>query len=215
MFRTSKMTRMLAVGLLAVGLVGGSACSSDDSEDGTDRTTTSVDDGTDVTTGTEESSEATDTETTDPNDPEDTGPSDDPQDYIDKLAADISAGAVASQEQGECIGERWVDVIGFDAIGAAGMSPSEFSNLDTESYQKLGLSDADAESMYDAFEGCGIAVADSIRAAFGEGLSATQQSCIDDELTDELVKDLYITNLLEGNDPSDGRTDALEACATQ
>lgn len=217
MFHSPKPARILTIALFIVAMVGSAACSSDGSEgNGGKTTTTAVGEGSAVTTGTEVGDEVTEPDAADPADPadpSDPGPSDDPQDYIDEFAVDISGGEVATKEQGECIGERWVEVVGFDAISAAGVSPSEFSNIDAESYKKLGLSDDDADSLYAAFADCGLDVLDSIRSSFGGDLSPTQQSCIDDTLTEELVKDLFTTNLLEGNDASTEDADALAACA--
>lgn len=214
MIAPSKLTRLLAIGLLAASAIAGAACSSDGS-DGSSKTSASTTVAGDAaaTTTTPVASQVTGPDGSDTTDPTDAGPSEDPQDYVDQLAADISEGAVATKEQGECIGERWVEVIGFDALSAAGVSPAQFSNLDAQSFEQLDLSEADASSLYDAFDDCDLDVVKSIRSTFGQGLSATQQACIDDLLTDDLVRDLFVTNLVAGNEQSAGRTEALEACA--
>ena len=221
MFGPSKLTRALAIGLLTAGLVGGAACSSDGSDSGSDKTTTtekngdggvttSIEPGTD-TSGPDEIGPS-DPGTDDPTDPEAEGPSDDVQDYIDQFAASISADGFASPEQGTCMGEAWIDLIGFEAITATGMSPSEFGDLDTEGYAKLDLGDTEAGVLYDTFDTCGIDVVKAIRDSGSTGATPEQRACIDEVLTEDAVRFLFEQGILRNNEEASTVLDQTQAC---
>lgn len=211
MFRSSKMTRTLAAGLLAVGLVGGAACSSDDSEGGAEKTTTTIE--TDTTTDTGDTgSDTSSPGDVDPTEPGSEGPSDNEQDYIDGLAEAISDGTLITAEQGTCLGESWVDMIGFDTITATGMSPSQFANLETAGYDELDLSDAEAGALYDAFGSCDIDVAETIRSGFQQGATPEQQACLDGALTEEAVKGVFTQGLMGGSEDTDAIQTAVNDC---
>ncbi|MEO6987416.1 MAG: hypothetical protein ABI239_02085 [Aquihabitans sp.] len=200
MFRSSKMAHTLAVGLLAVGLVGGAACSSDGSDDaGSNRDTTTM---------------VASDETTVPEAdvPAPTGATDDPQDYIDELTAAVSSDGIATPDQGQCIGRSWVETIGFDAIVAADVSPVAFGTLDTESYLELGLSNEQAGEIYGAFEGCGLDFPGIFRElSTSPDLSDEQQACVNDALNDEAVQGAFIKGLVEVDGDQELQTVFAEA----
>lgn len=214
MFGPTKLTRALAIGLLAAGLVGGAACSSDDSEGGADKTTTTVERDGGATTSTEVGSETTAPDDQDPGttDPGADGPSDDVQDYIDQFATSISTEDFATVDQGTCMGEAWTDLIGFDAISATGMSPSQFGDLDTESYEKLDLSDDEAGALFDTFDTCGIDVVKEIRDSGSANATPEQRTCIDGVLTEDGVRFLFEQGILRNNDAASDILDQTQAC---
>lgn len=219
MFGPSKLTRALAIGLLTAGLLGGAACSSDGSEGGSDKTTTTgkatSGGSTTTTTGADsETSEPDDIGPSDPGaeDPGAEGPSDEVQDYIDQFAKSISADGFASLDQGTCMAEAWVDLIGFEAITDTGMSPSQFGDLDTEGYQKLDLGDTEAGALYDTFDTCGIDVVKAIRESGSTGATPEQRACIDEVLTEDSVRFLFEQGILRNNEEAATILDQTQAC---
>lgn len=202
MFRSPKFTRSLAVGLIALGLVGGAACSSDGSDSGKAKSTTTVATGK-ADGGTTVSSQPTDANAGDTTTPA-AGPSDDKQDYVDALTAAVSSDDVATPEQGTCIANAWIDQIGFDAIVGAGMSPRQFGDLDNAAFMKLDLTEGEAGQVYDAFDTCGFDFP-AVYRTFATPPDATpaQKACVDDALSNEAVRSAFVKGLVEAKGDAD------------
>lgn len=213
MFRSSKMARTMVIGLLAAGLMGGVACSSDDSDSSDTKTTTTV--AGDDTTASGTDTDAMELDEVDPAEPGLTGASDDPQDYIDELTTAVSSEGIATAEQGRCIGESWIDVIGFDAIVAADISPAAFGNLDTESFLSLELSSDEGGEIFDAFKKCGLDFPGIFRElSMSPELTDAQQACIADALNDDAVRAAFVKGLVEveGDQELESIFEEVQAC---
>lgn len=176
-------------------------------------TTTSGDDvsttttGDDVTTTTEEDV----TTTTDGE------PSSDPQDYVDALVANIEGDTGAESfgpGQVECVAGNFVDVIGIEALQAAGISPEEFAEGDGSDFPpEVGVDEAKANELFDQFDACEvdlIEVFSKIFAAEGEELTAEQQACLEDVFTEENLRASFVADYL-GEELED---DPLEEAGT-
>lgn len=223
MFGPSKMTRTLAIALLAIGLAGGSACSSDGSEGGSDKTTTTTENGkadnsTEASVGSETSQPVEpDPDGIDPTEGESEGASENEQDYVDELSAAISSDGIATVEQGQCIGTSWIELIGFDAIVAVDMSPSEFGNLDNERYVALDLGGDVAGQIYDTFEDCDLDFPGIFRElSTPPDATDAEKACVAEVLSDDAMRTVFIESLIEtgGDEDFDPVFEEVEACFT-
>lgn len=135
------------------------------------------------------------------------------QDYIDAIAEDFSGGGPFSRDEGECIGAGWVDAIGFDAIVDAGISPEEFATGSEEDLDALGIDEEVATGLYDAFGDCGIELREIFLEDSGVDPSPSEQSCLDDVLTDENLRESFVAEFSGeslDDDPFEEAMDCIE-----
>lgn len=222
----TRSRRLLAAGTLALLLTAATAaCGGDGGDEGGTDTTTStrVDETTttastttedDVTTTTEdEVTTTTEDEVTSTTDGE---PSGDPQDYVDALVATIDGAGEEFFEPGqvECLAESFVDVIGVDALEAAGISPDELAEGTASTFPpELGLDEAEANELYDQFGACEIDLVEQFSKIFAAGrdLTAEEQACLEGVGTDENLRASFVADVL-GEELEDDPLDAITTC---
>lgn len=209
--------------LLAVGSV---ACGADgESDDATDESTTTTSGGDastttttrdDVTTTTRD--DVTTTTGDDVTTTTDGEPSGDAQDYVDALVATIEGNEgeeVFEPGQVECLVGNFVDVIGVEALQAAGVSPEEFAQGNGSDFPpELGVDEAKANELYDQFAACEVDLVEVFTKAFSSGggeVTAEQQACIDDVFTEANLRASFVADYL-GEDLADDPLDEAGDC---
>ena len=123
---------LLVSGIAACGASGGDDAGSDD------KATTTVASGGGTTTADDDESDD-DVTTTEADDDDDGGDDDgsasgSEQDYVDALVSTFDEeeeGEVFSQDQVQCLAERWVGEIGVDRFQDAGISPADIADDDS------------------------------------------------------------------------------------
>ena len=220
---------LLTVGTVACGDSGGSEGATD-----TTTTTTRVDKTTTTASTTTTEGEATTTteagvttttedETTTTTEARVTTttngePSGDAQDYVDALVATIEGDEgeeVFEPGQVECLAGNFVDVIGVEALQAAGVSPEEFAQGNGSNFPpELGVDEAKANELYDQFAACEVDLVEVFTKAFSSGrgeATAEQRACLDEVLTDENLRASFVADYL-GEDLADDPLEAAGVC---
>lgn len=168
--------RLLCVAVLTAAFLGGTACSSDGSEDGGSSTTASTGEAT-TTTTTTTSAPASE------------------QEYIDGFIVGVTKSGLVTPEQGQCIATTWTELIGADALVDAGVTPEQYGTIDPEAFGRLALSGADADALFDRLEPCGFDIVELLRKPANPDVTAAQQTCVDDVLTPEAVREAFTAGL--------------------
>lgn len=203
-------TRTLAVLLLVVSL---GACSSNGSDEAASTTTTEAGSASSTTTEPDaETTTTTDDTTTTTGSAETTttqggagGGSED--DYNDALATGLSAEAddselVVTPDQAECVAPLWVDIVTVDTLRAENVAPADLEDPDF-SYTGLGLSVDQGTEMIDGAVACDVDLYGQFRAFLAEDLDAAQAACLDDGLSDELLRSFLAESITVEELPAD------------
>jgi hypothetical protein len=223
--------RPIAIALVSLALLAGAAaCGSEDGSEGADPTTTTTAeratttdgepdpvDGTTTTTAEEDGDDPVDGTTTTEDVTDDDAGDADRQAYVDALKGWLGedSGEVLQEDQVDCVSEGFVDVLGVDELKGAGINPEELAESDgTEFPDELGIDEDKANEMFDIFGACDIDFASIFKDLFRAGgeLTAEQESCIDDLLTDENLRRSLVAEIL-GEDLADDPLDDIDACA--
>ncbi|HEX2576688.1 MAG TPA: hypothetical protein VHK88_10100 [Aquihabitans sp.] len=161
----------------------GEGTSEEDTEDGDTTTTASEEDG-DETSTTEGGGSG----------------SADRQAYVDALTAALTSDGEGLFEPAQmaCLGEAFVDTIGVEELQAADISPEQFAEQDGESLEPLGLTEDDANELYDQYATCEI----DLQSAFNTFLTSDgqvtpeQQACVDRYATDDSFRRSFVADIL-------------------
>lgn len=125
-------------------------------------------------------------------------PSGDKQDYIDAVVEVLGTDGAIPADKGECIASAWIDIIGFDAIVAAAITPEQFGNVDNASVAKLGISSDAAKKIYDSFDGCGVDFPAVFRARITPpDATPEQKACITDVLKVDVMWKAFVASFTE------------------
>ncbi|QXC61885.1 hypothetical protein KSP35_03380 [Aquihabitans sp. G128] len=218
---TTQPRRLLAgLALAALLATGAAACSSDGSDGAAKTTTTKPDKAATASTTTVDG----DTETTTTIGSDDSGPSttvaDDGdrsrQAYVDAFTESFdSSGEILSKDKSECVADKFIDVIGFDKITDAGLTPQQFAAGNGDDFPKsLGIDEDKAGELYDQFEACDVNLADTFIKAFsteGQAIDAKTEACLRKAVTDEALRASFIASFL-GDDDDVDPLDGASAC---
>jgi hypothetical protein len=204
--------RLLAATTIALVLVGATAaCGSEGSDGSADKTTTSADKATtdDGDTSTTSASGDGPTTTVDNGDRS-------RQAYIDAFVEGFdSDGETFSKENAECVGDHFIDVIGFDKIKSSELTPAEFGAGNGDDFpETLGIDEDKASELYDQFEACDIDLAAAFVKAYGATgtpLDADAEACLEKAITDEALRTSFVNGFLGKDDTADP-LDAASAC---
>ncbi|CAN5208169.1 hypothetical protein BH20ACT3_BH20ACT3_10870 [soil metagenome] len=153
------------------------------------------------------------TETTDSTEP--SGDVGERQDYVDAISASITEQDLVPPDQGDCLGEGWVDTIGFDRIVDAGITPEQFGGGSGDQLAALELGEPEAQALYDQLGDCDIDLRQVFLDLFdasGE-LNDDQRQCVDDQLTDERLRASFVADCLgedDAEDPLEATTECFE-----
>jgi hypothetical protein len=127
--------------------------------------------------------------------------SDEGQEYVDAIVASSDESDL-SEEENECFARAFVDAVGVDQLQDA-VSPAEIRDNPESSPEELGISlDQDqADALWEDVIDCM-----DVRAAFVEGLTADRDlsaetiDCLEEAIDDDLLKRVFVTSLIEGED---------------
>lgn len=161
-------------------------------------------DGPTETTG--DDSETTEPPTgDDPAEPGTQGEVGDRQDYVDAIAGSLTEEGFLTNEQGECLGEGWIDTIGFDRIVDAGITPDQFAGGSGDQLEDLDLGEPEANELYDQFGDCDIDLAQVFLDLFDaeESLDEEQRACVEESLTDDALRASFVADFTGEDDVED------------
>lgn len=127
--------------------------------------------------------------------------SDEGQEYVDAIVASNEESELTDEEN-ECFARAFVDAVGVNQLQDA-VSPDEIRDNPQSSPEELGITlDGDqADAFWDDVNDCM-----DVRAAFVEGLTAGENlsdetvDCIRGAFDDDLLKRVFLTSLMEGED---------------
>ncbi|CAN5560955.1 hypothetical protein BH10ACT1_BH10ACT1_04840 [soil metagenome] len=188
----------LTLGLCALALVAGLAgCSGSESDGATSSSTTRV-----AAAGASTTTTA----------PASTGPVGDEASYTSSLATGLASGGDGGELQvtdGEaaCVAPKWVATIGVDALVAKGVAADAMADPNF-SFPDLDLSEEQAGPMVDAFTGCGVDIFVQFRKVLTTGLTATQATCVDGEISDADVR-AFLSESLRSADAGEAVTQKI------
>jgi hypothetical protein len=127
--------------------------------------------------------------------------SDEGKEYVDAIVAS-NQDSELTDEENECFARAFVDAVGVDQLQEA-VSPDEIRDNPESSPAEFGitLEEGKADAFWEDVNQCM-----DVRAAFVEGLTAGENlsdetvDCISDALDDDLLKRVFVTTLMEGED---------------
>lgn len=126
--------------------------------------------------------------------------------YADALAENFTTpeeGEIAlNTEEAGCVAPKWVDTMTPERLKEAGVQPADLAGDENEKkIVGLGLGADEAASMIDAFGDCDV----DLKGLYIDGLaddgSLTDEdrACLDDAISDQLLKDVLVIGLTEGD----------------
>lgn len=130
--------------------------------------------------------------------------------YVQAVRAGVGetlAKGGASDDEVACIAEVWVDVIGTDAFTSRAISAEEVA-APSFSYGALGITDAQADRLLDAFGTCGVDLVSFTLDALAPLVDEEQFACITSKVTPEQGRAIG-RGLLVGGAEADAGTKAI------
>lgn len=126
------------------------------------------------------------------------------QEYVDAIVASNEESEL-TDEQNECFARAFVDAVGVDELQGA-VSPDEIRANPETTPQEFGitLDDDQADAFWNDVNECM-----DVRAAFVEGMTEGEDvseetvNCLEDAIDDDLLKRIFVTSLMEGEDALD------------
>jgi hypothetical protein len=126
------------------------------------------------------------------------------QEYVDAIVAS-SEESELTDEENECFARAFVDAVGVEELQGA-VSPDEIRSNPETTPQEFGitLDDDQADAFWNDVNECM-----DVRAAFVEGMTEGEEvseetvNCLEDAIDDELLKRIFVTSLMEGEDALD------------
>ncbi len=126
------------------------------------------------------------------------------QEYVDAIVASNEESEL-TDEQNECFARAFVDAVGVDELQGA-VSPDEIRANPETTPQEFGitLDDDQADGFWNDVNECM-----DVRAAFVEGMTEGEDvseetvNCLEDAIDDDLLKRIFVTSLMEGEDALD------------
>ena len=192
----------LALVVSALFLLGSAtACGTSGSSDANKTTSDPI--SQDTTTTTADDSDTTTAVDEEPDGPSTTvsgGDSASADDYVVALTRNLASGDPDNgdirftEEQAKCVAEEWVDIVGLEAFATNDVAPDDLGQT-TFDYTELGVDGDQAANMVDAVDDCEVDWISDTRGILRDGLDPTQQTCLDDELTDETIRAVLVAGL--------------------
>jgi hypothetical protein len=127
------------------------------------------------------------------------------QEYVDAIAETSDDGTITDEEN-ECFARSFVDAVGVDELQEA-VTPEEITESPDSSPADLGitLDDDQADAFWDDVNRCMDVKELFIEGiAEGEALSDDDKACLEDAFDDDLVKEIMVGVLVEGEDSFEG-----------
>jgi hypothetical protein len=154
----------------------------------------------------------------------DEGGSDDRQSYVDAIAREVTADGDLTEEQATCMAEALVDSVGIETLVEIGSAAELGEGASSGGLSDLGV-ELTGEQKHDIFLGTDECV--DLRGLFlssiaEEGAPQAFLDCIDQQLSDDLIEQIFIGGLVGGEaslDADAALNQAIEeistACAAQ
>ncbi|HYZ98391.1 MAG TPA: hypothetical protein VE575_06545 [Acidimicrobiales bacterium] len=140
------------------------------------------------------------------------------QEYVDAFVA-TGEGSDFTDDETECLAQSWVDVIGVDQLDEA-TTPEEVREADDFFLADLGIM-VDQElsnQLWDGMSGC-VDFRELVLGQARENVPADAIACVDENLSDDLLQQIFMTSLVEGDEAvqadeelNDQLNDLAEAC---
>lgn len=154
--------------------------------------------------------------------------SDEAKPYAEALATALTAedgsDLILDQDQADCVGAKWVNVVTPERLEEHGFDPVTLADPDSASeLNTVGLDEDEAGTMVDGFGECGV----DLRALILDGLvededlTDEREACFEDVVTEDAVKEFVVTSLSAsdasdasdaGDEAGDGLLAALSGC---
>lgn len=113
------------------------------------------------------------------------------KEYAEALATSLTEdGSPISESDARCTADGMVDAIGVDQLEEVG-PPEDFAAGDG-AVDDLELSEAEATGVYQAIDDC-MGAKDFVLSSFAADMSDEAVACVDENLSDELVKDFFVS----------------------
>ena len=138
------------------------------------------------------------------------------EDYLAAIVRSLSEGPTGevrtTPEQAECMAPKWLETVGIERLREHDIAPSmigDDNSDDGSALADLGLTEAEGNALYDAFGECGVVLREEFVQSMTEELSADAAACVDDAMTDDLLRRLMVASIVQG----DGALDQDEELA--
>jgi hypothetical protein len=139
---------------------------------------------------------------------------DDEQAYVDALMTQPAEGL--EPDQAACIAGHWIQIVGVDAVEAAGITPEGIRD-GSQSINDIPVDRATAEQVVDSYEACDF----DIVALVVDGFSQTaegdpeQAACIERVVTPEVAREYFVLAIMgsasgEGSAAGEGSPELVE-----
>jgi hypothetical protein len=195
----------MRAGLLFTGLAVAVLAACGDDDDGGSATTTRA---TETTSATSSAGSASGTTVSAADATED--------DYLAAIVRSLSDGPEGevrtTPEQAECMAPKWLATVGVERLKEHDIAPSmigDDNSDDGSALADLGLTEAEGNALYDAFGECGVELREEFVQSMTEDLDADAAACVDDAMTDDLLRRLMVASIVQG----DGALDQDEELA--
>ena len=122
--------------------------------------------------------------------------------------------AAVDDDARECVAAEFVDAVGgAEELESKGITPEELAAADDLAALGVEVGDAEAESVADALDPCGVPVIDLLLADFGE-VPADVRTCVEDEVDQAALRSFVVGAVLgtTGEGDGSGVVDSILVC---
>ena len=204
-----KRRGLMACGLVGVLAFGAAACGGDDD----DTTATTTEATTPATTADSTAGTATSGSTAGGVSAADATE----EDYLAALQRSLTTGAATqlsiTPDEADCVAPKWLDTIGVDRIKENDISPDMIGDDiddDGSALSDLGLSTDEGEALYDSFGDCDVDVREQFLTLMTTSLNEEATACVEDAIDEDLLKELMVTSLTQGDEALNANTELEE-----
>lgn len=132
--------------------------------------------------------------------------SDEGRPYAEALAASMKNNdedeIQLTDDQADCLAGRMVNTIGVDEFEKAGVEPDELRQDDSP-LEGIDLNEKQANAIYEAFGNCGVDLRAQMMQSFAdEDVSPEVAECLDNALTDDVLRTIMIAALQDIDEES-------------
>lgn len=128
------------------------------------------------------------------------------QALLANLTEDPDNTTLMNAEQAACVAPKWVEAVTPARFGEAGLVPEALAEQQSLSaFAALGLTIEEANGLYDVLETCGVDVRAQMIASLDEGVGDDARGCLEEKLTDDLVRQFAAIGLSGDTDGEEAR----------
>jgi hypothetical protein len=110
-----------------------------------------------------------------------------------------------TQDEADCVGPKWIAVVGEDALRSARVTPESLAHSDID-FSSLSLTPQQGDALVAALGACDVDARQLMLRVLGAGQEERQQDCLEEEIDEALAERLLVAGLTGGRLP-----DALQA----